>query len=149
MNTTTPTKKESAASVIRRLAEKHGSITAEIVLNEAKKKNSPLHSHFQWDDTKAARKYRLIQAAELIRRIKVEYVVSENNTVRVRAFHNVTEDCEEPETGRFVSLETALTVESYREQLLAQCKRDMQAFKTKYSALSEVAHIINAMEDVP
>jgi len=146
--TATATKKESAASVIRKLAEKHGSITAEIVVAEAKKKTSPLHSHFQWDDTKAARQFRLIQAAELIRRIKVEYIVSENHTVRVRAFHNVTEDCEEPESGFFVSLETALSVESYREQLLEQCKRDMQAFKAKYSALAEVSHIINAMDQV-
>jgi hypothetical protein len=146
--TATTTKKESAASVIRKLAEKHGSITAEIVLIEAKKKTSPLHSHFQWDDTKAARQFRLIQAAALIRKIKVEYIVSEINTVRVRAFHNVTEDVEEPETGVFVSLQTALSVDSYRDQLLAQCKRDIQAFKSKYSALSEVSHIINAMDHV-
>ena len=141
----------TAADAIRDLAKKHGSITAEIVLNEAKKKTSPLHAHFQWDDTAAARQYRLIQAAALIRRIKVEYTVSENNSVRVRAFHNVSDLPEEGEDqvkGLFVTLETALSVENYRDQLLAQCKRDMQAFKAKYSALSEVSHIINAMDQV-
>lgn len=141
----------TAADAIRNLAKKHGSITAEIVLAEAKKKSSPLHDHFQWDDTAAANQYRLIQAAALIRRIKVEYTVSENNTVRVRAFHNVTDapdQGEEQEKGFFVPLETALSVESYRDQLLAQCKRDMQAFKAKYSALAEVSHIINAMDQV-
>lgn len=141
----------TAADAIRNLAKKHGSITAEIVLSEAKKKTSPLHTHFQWDDTAAAREYRLIQAAALIRKIKVEYTVSENHTVRVRAFHNVSdlpEEGENQEKGFFVALETALSVESYREQLLANCKRDMQAFKSKYSALAEVSHIINAMDQL-
>jgi len=141
--------KASAASVIKALAEKHGSVTAEIVLNEAKKKTSPLHRHFDWDDTKAAMRFRLIQAAELIRKIKVEYIVSESQTVRVRAFHNVHEDeSEEQSKGVFVGLDEALTVESYRDQLLANCKRDMMAFRSKYAALSEVSAVINAMDDV-
>lgn len=148
-NMTTTQKTKTAASAIKALAEKHGAITAEIVLEEAKKKTSPLHSHFDWNDTTAARRFRLIQAAELIRKIKVEYLVAENQTVRVRAFHNVTEDDDEPNSkGVFVGLDTALTVDSYRDQLLANCKRDMQAFKAKYAALSEVSSVINAMEEV-
>jgi hypothetical protein len=39
-------------------------------------------------------------------------------------------------------------VESYRDQLLKQCKRDMAAFRSKYAALAEVAAVINAMSKV-
>ena len=84
-------KKPTAAGAIRALAEKHGGITAEIVLQAAAKKSSPLHSHFNWDDSSAARQYRLVQAGELIRRIKVQYEVSENNPLfpRLRSGHQL------------------------------------------------------------
>lgn len=143
----TTTEKTTSADAIRALAQKHGSITAEIVLKAAAKKSSPLHSHFDWDDTSAARRYRLVQAGELIRRIKVEYAVSENHSVRVRAFHNVSDSEDEPlGKGYFVTLDTALSVESYRDQLMSNCKRDMAAFRQKYAALAEVAGVIEAME---
>jgi hypothetical protein len=144
----TETKKQTAADAIRALAEKHGGITAEIVLKAAEKKTSPLHPHFDWDDTAAARKYRLVQAGELIRKIKVTYDVSPEHHVRVRAFHNVTDDSPDGATGCFVTLDTALSVESYRDQMLANCKRDMQAFRQKYAALTEVANVIAAMDNV-
>ena len=140
---------------IAAIAERHGTLTAELVLDSAKPKNSPLHHHFDWRDTSAARKYRLIQAAELIRSIKVHYEVSENKTVHVRAFHNVVPE-ERPETsgeeiprqakGFYVPLETALSVESYRSQLLANCKRDMASFRQKYSALNEIGDVLGAMD---
>lgn len=145
-------KKPSAADAIRALAQRYGSITPEIVLKDAQRKSSPLHNHFQWNDTAAARQFRLIQASELIRRIKVEYVCSDNRTVRVRAFHNVAdEDADESDSnprGIYVPLETALSVESYKDQLLEKCKRDMKAFQVKYAALSEVEHVISAMSKV-
>ena len=139
--------KTTAAEAIRELAKKHGNVTAEIVLRAASKKNSPLHSHFQWDDTRAARLYRLEQASELIRRIKVEYSISENRSVRVRAFHNVSNSPDVINSkGVFVSLDTALSVQSYRDQLLDNCKRDMSAFRQKYAALTEAAGVIAAMD---
>jgi hypothetical protein len=142
--TATPT--PSAEKRIQELAEKHGgSLTPEIVLNDAKRAKSPLHPFFIWDDSEAAQKYRLYQASYLIRKIKVEYEVSENKTVRVRAYHNVRPDesDEVSRAGVYVGIETAMT--SYKDQLLAQCRRDMQAFRTKYAALNEVSHIIEAM----
>lgn len=136
------------------MAKKHGAITSHMVLAEAQKKRSPLHQYFVWDDTEAAQKYRLIQAGELIRRIKVTYEASDEKTVRVRMFHHVTQegavDLETGEQGEsqgiFVTLETALEVTSYRDQILAECRRDMATFRQKYSAITEVAAIINAID---
>lgn len=150
MSTTTkPEKAATAADAIRALARKHGSITAEIVLKDATRKTSPLHPFFDWNDTEAARKYRLIQAASLIRKINVQYLVGDERTIRVRAFHNVSDDSDEESGGYYVPLETALTVESYREQLMANCRRDMAAFQQKYAALSEVSAVIDAMKSLP
>ena len=140
--------KITASDAIRALAKKHGKLTAEIVLKAAEKKSSPRHSHFDWDVSSAARRYRLTQASELIRRIKVEYVVSENTTVKVRAFHNVSNQAEDDPESYYVPLSEALSVESYHDQLMENCKRDIIAFRSKYAALSECEKIMQAMGEL-
>ena len=144
----------TAQDILQKLAQEHGQLTPEIVIDYASPQNSPLHKFFQWDDSKAAELYRLEQARGLIRRIKVEYVTEETKTVTVRAYHCITpeiptidEDGEEQTNrGVYVPLETAMS--DYRSQLMAQCKRDMDGFKRKYAALKEVASVIDAMDAV-
>lgn len=49
-----------------RLYKKDGVVTPAGVLDAARTKTSPLHDFFEWDDSKAAEKYRLSQAMEMI-----------------------------------------------------------------------------------
>jgi hypothetical protein len=56
---------------------KGGRITPDTVIVEAKKKSSPLHEFFTWDDSEAAKKQRLYEARELIRSVRVTTVVEE------------------------------------------------------------------------
>lgn len=61
---------------LKELYEKNGKrLRPEDVIKDAKRKTSPLHAYFEWDDSKAAHQYRLNQARQLIRevRIKIEY----------------------------------------------------------------------------
>lgn len=51
--------------------KKDGKLTASGILAEAKNKTSALHSFFEWDDTKAASKFRLWQARVMIKRANV------------------------------------------------------------------------------
>jgi hypothetical protein len=67
------------------LEDKEGRLSAERVVAAAKKRSSPLHGCFNWDDTEAARQYRLDQARTLIRTIKIE-VRTEHTTVRTVAY---------------------------------------------------------------
>jgi len=158
-NNMNDTLKTTLKEELEKIATQHKMLTAEIVLQHAVKKNSPLHDYFQWDDTQAAHEYRKVQASALIRRIKVEYHVSEEKSVRVRAWHNVQIETvtnhksksevvtETEERGAYVSLDEVMSSQNYRQQLMAQCKIDIGAFRRKYSALSEVASIIAAMDD--
>jgi len=142
---------QSKADRIKALADKHGGITPEIVLADARKKSSPLHKHFVWDDTQAAEKYRLVQAAELIRRIKVTYEYAPEKIVSVRAYHAIAPqhgEEGEDDNGRAVYVTLATALESYHDQLMEQCRRDMAAFRQKYAALQQVSHIVEAMEQI-
>lgn len=146
--------KTTPSQIILDLAKQHdGEITPEIVLNEARSPVSPLHKQFCWDDTKAAEMFRLTQAAALIRRVKITYT-TDNKEIRVRAFVNVRpqinedEEPEEQAKGVYVTLTKAASVESYREQMLKACRRDVEAFRSKYSSISEVSDIISTMKRI-
>ena len=156
-----PERKAIATKQVVALAEKHGgTITPEIILDEAKSKKSPLHGFFCWDNNEAAAEYRRIQAQQLIRRIKVTITAQDDKHIRVRAFVNVQEPTpqSEPEEidghgmncrasrGIYVSMETACRVQDYREQMISACKRDVESFRSKYSALSEASAILTAMD---
>lgn len=47
-----------------------GLLVPEEVVEAARKKNSPLHRHFTWDEGEAARQWRIVEARSLIRHIK-------------------------------------------------------------------------------
>lgn len=49
-----------------------GRLTPEAVVQDAKSKTSPLHDQFEWDDSEAGKQWRLQQARELIRSVKIE-----------------------------------------------------------------------------
>lgn len=57
-----------------------GRITPDAVLLDAKSPKSPLHDQFDWDDSSAAKQWRLQQARELIRSVRVE-ITTESRTV--------------------------------------------------------------------
>lgn len=57
--------------VLQELVEQ-GAITADGLVEAAKSTNSPLHSYFDWDDARAAKKYRLNTAHDIIRSVRVK-----------------------------------------------------------------------------
>lgn len=58
--------KSKVDQALQALYEKHGVLTPEIVLNDARRKSSPLHYEFDWDDSTAAHRWRIEQARKLI-----------------------------------------------------------------------------------
>ena len=51
---------------LKKLFEKHGDVTGDLVLNTARDPRHPLHLFFDWDDTIAGEKWRQAQALQLI-----------------------------------------------------------------------------------
>jgi len=65
--------KEIIRKRLERITESgDGVLTPEAVLKDAKKKGSPLHSLFEWDDTVAAHKWRTREARKLITSVHME-----------------------------------------------------------------------------
>lgn len=81
-----------AGRELERIQNLYGSITPEILVDEAKSKKSPLHPIFEWDDSKAAENYRLQQARILLNNIQVTVVTDgEPKDIAVYEVTTVTE----------------------------------------------------------
>lgn len=65
---------------LREIEQRTGMLTPDAVLKDAKSKESPLHQLFEWDDRKAAAKWRLEQARDLIVTVHVK-ITTEFRTV--------------------------------------------------------------------
>ena len=69
-----------------------GVLKVEDVLIEARDESSPLHKHFEWDDSEAAEQYRRQQARALIQKCKITLIDSQ--PVEIRAFVSLPTDRE-------------------------------------------------------
>lgn len=121
--------------------EESGGLTAKRLLDASRPVDAPLHDEFEWDDSEAAEKYREHQAAHIIRCIVVrpEQVAKEP----VRAFINVSD-----EKRSYRSLDVVLNTTNMREQMLGQALKDLKAFEVKYSTLSELAEVFEAIHQL-
>ena len=139
---------EVTGAVCKKLIDEEGAVTPERLVEVSKPKNAPLHNEFEWNNDKAAKKYREEQARQIIKNIviiKVEETVTEPKKIKCwvnsdRAFVPTDE-----KLHRYVTLETALNDISWRDNLLEAARRDMNSFITKYRRLTELGKIIDEM----
>jgi len=138
---------------LQALAGLPGGLTPAAVVKSASAVQSPLHKFFIWDDTEAAARYRECQAYCLIRSIKVTVQPSGSQPVTVRAFVNIKEAADDGtinfrHRGTYIPIEIALSDEESKRQMLANARRDLAAFRAKYSTLNELASVITAIDAV-
>ena len=62
---------QAAGEELERIKVRDGTIGASAVVNEARPEDAVLHPAFEWADPVAAEQYRLIQARQLIKRVRV------------------------------------------------------------------------------
>jgi hypothetical protein len=137
-------KAAGAGRELARIAGKHGGLTAERVVDEAKDDNSPLHDFFTWSNKDAAKKYRLEQARHLIRSVVVEYEepTKAGPMKCYIAFEKSESDA--ADDPRYLSLHTVLTDGELRKRLLVQAMAEFQSWKRRYYNLEELADIFKA-----
>lgn len=85
-----PVDAQEAGDELDRIREANGGeLRPEAVLSEARSESSLLHPCFEWDDSRAAEKYRREQAASLIRSVRVLVVSEDGEKEPARAYIRV------------------------------------------------------------
>lgn len=128
-----------------RIAESNsGVLKPEDVVHAAESVTSPLHSHFEWDDSKAAADYRLFQARNLIR-VTVQYLSPEPTLSRV--FVSLLSDRGEA-GGGYRTMVNVLGDAAQRQDLLREALGELRRAEKKYGGLVELAGVWDALNGV-
>jgi hypothetical protein len=127
---------------LRRIAEQYdGKLRPSDVIKAARPVSSPLHDQFQWDDTEAAREYRLWQARQLIR-VTVEYIGAGEEKTLTRVFVSLTSDREQ---GGYRVTADVYSNPSRRRELLNDALEELKRVERKYSHLKELTEVFAAI----
>lgn len=132
--------RETVKGILTAILETHGTLTPDLVVEEAREPSHPLHHRFDWDDSTAAESWRREQAAELIRRVRVTYAAPNGEEHSVRAFVCLREEANTP--SAYEPVEKVLENDFTRNLLLRQVERELAAFKRKYGHLKEFAEMV-------
>lgn len=130
--------------LLMQIARRNGGVLkVDDVLEEAKSEDSPLHKHFEWDDTAAADKYRRDQARYLIQKCKITLI--ENEPVSIRAFVSLPSDRDSGGGYRLTS--EVVTDERRREELLHDIRLTIARWTQKLHLLDgDVADMLIQLE---
>lgn len=132
--------KADAETVYREITSLGDKFSPEDIVEAAKDESSELHKCFEWDDEKAAQKWRLHTARMLVNQLVVRTETSDNIPVAVRVISSASE------INTYVPTKMLIKSESDYADLLARAKRELQAFQQKYATLSELQDIFTAID---
>lgn len=131
----------NVTTALEELAARHdGRLTPEVVLRAAKRAASPFHHLFEWDDTAAARLYRLDQARRLLREVKLSVEVEPERSIDVRGFVHVK--AADDDEGYYAPTREALS-DHRRTIVMEQARRDIVALERKYHDLIDFAALLD------
>lgn len=110
------------------------------IVAAAESMNSPVHDLFEWDDSKAAARYRLTQAAVMRKSLTVEIINEKKEPTFVVAFIAAEN------RGQVVPILEASAQELTDEE--NRCLSMMRRFKNRYSGLNIARNVIVAIDEV-
>jgi len=140
---------KDAQAELEELRRQHGVVAPRAILHYARKKTTALHGYFNWDNTDAAERYRILQAGALLR---MYVVVRDENKPPVRGFVSLMQDRDS--TAKTIGLgarrhiDDVMADDALRNNLLETALQELRAFKRKYESLKELSTVWNAIETV-
>lgn len=141
--------------------KKGGKLTPKELVEAARDVDSPLHNEFEWNDTKAAQKYRERQAQYIISSIELVIInIPTNPTELDLEIVNVADEKKDISAVKFyhsldsdgTGYENIVSISSDEEKakkLLENCKKDIGNFREKYNVLrGTLPRLFEAMDEV-
>ena len=133
----------------KELEDSYGVLTPEVVVHDAKKKSSPFHDYFEWNDGAAAHEYRLQQARYLIRSIEVTIIEGKSDQRAYVAvpIESVTGDEDDEGTG-YACIETVLNSAYLRRQYIQRALKEAENYAKRYEGIAELDEIVATIKKV-
>jgi len=128
---------QKVAEEIRGIGEEASS---QQIVDRARDENSELHKCFEWDDSIAAEKYRLKQAGYVVHHLVIKEETVPEDRPEIRYFFKP-----KAESG-YKPTKVIVRKEDEYKALLARAWAELQAFKVKYSMLTELQEIFDLIK---
>lgn len=117
-------------------------LSPEEIVRAAEMPTSPLHPAFEWDDARAAERFRIDQARHLISLIDVVIIKPDMTEGAIRAFVSITSD----EGRGYVSTVHALSDETMRHQVIQRAWLELEAWRNRHAELTEFGKVFAAID---
>jgi len=114
--------------------------TPEELVKASRSAKAPTHDLFEWNDSAAAREYRLVQARVIVASLQVEIITPKGRRESVRAYIGSSD------RGAYVA-----TLEADSDDLTEaeqKCVEQMRTFKQRWRGLQLVREVIASMDAV-
>ncbi len=122
---------------LQTIYSKHQQLTSSLVVKAATPKKHPLHNHFEWDDSIAGPKYREVQAAHMIRSVKIVRV-EEDTVNECREWVHIVKGGD----SHYDHIEEVARDHISTEIVLRQMEREWKQLKRKYDTFAEFIEMI-------
>lgn len=133
-----PVDAQTAGDELSRIYAETGALEPAEIVKQSKPTDAPLHPCFEWDDTKAAEKYRCTQAANIIRCLTVTAETETQDAREVRAFVHAERT--------YRPIELVVNRPEWREEMLRNALSELASFQAKYQALSQLSPVFEAYQ---
>lgn len=134
--------KPSVQNYLIAMHERHGVLTPELVVEDARRLESPLHELFEWDMEKAALAHWHDVARQLIRNVRV---VVENEGCIIKAPYFVRDPSLPHQEQGYTTVQRLRTdADLARDAVAEECSRAAAAFRRAV----EVAAAVGVQDDV-
>ncbi len=121
--------------------------TPEEVLNACELPDAPpeLKKHFEWNDKKAAKRYRINQARQILRSIHV-VILTDGKPVESRAYHAVVPTGEP--NRRYVPMQVVWNRPDYTTQVIEAARVEMESWIARYQSYQKLAVAVRAAKGI-
>lgn len=114
-------------------------VKPEMIVAAAQDSNSELHKCFEWDDTEAARKYRIIQAGNLVRNLVIVESKEKSEPQQIRVMYT-------SQDGGYKQTTLILQQPDEYETLKNRAMAELRAIKNKYNMILELKEIFDLID---
>lgn len=138
---------QAAGEAIDKIAAKNGGVCSpHDLVAAARRPRHACHGMFEWDDEVAAHGFRLVQARQIIRSIRVVAPEADDDDGRSSppAFLHVRGAT----TEGYMSTDAAMASDDLRALVLGEALAHLRGLQSRYDHLAELAAVWAALEEV-
>jgi hypothetical protein len=140
----------TVAAIEDLLTRHSGRVSPQLLLDEARNPSSPFHKHFEWDDTAAAERYRLVQASAMIREWRGTVLRIDTGTRRVlvQPTRRVHSALSERGRGRssYETTEQIMANPAKRRALIETLLKELTSYRRRYAEILELSKVWAAID---